>query len=547
MARVRSARPRRFEWQRADGTFIELRTDYMPGGGVVTTYTDVTERKRSEETVVKLSRAVEQTADIVMMCARDGTIEYVNPAFEAVTGYAHGEVVGRTPRLLKSGRHDAKFYQQMWQTMLAGRAYRGVLTNSRKDGTLYYEAKTITPVKDETGTVVNFISTGTDITEQRQTEEALRRTESQLQQNQKMEAVGRLAGGVAHDFNNLLTVILGRSAMLLEDRAPDDPARRALELIERTAERAAGLTHQLLAFSRRQVLQPRILDLNPIVSGMAGMLRRLIGEDVELVMDLSPGLGVVRADPGQLEQIVMNLAVNARDAMPRGGRLVISTENVPGAASQRGYVVLKVSDTGVGMDTETQEHIFEPFFTTKEMGKGTGLGLATVHGIMEQHGGTVHVDSAPDRGTTFTLAFPVVEGVPEEPTATPKLVAPSRGSETILLVEDEAAIRSLAREILEANGYVVLEAGDGATALDRCARHEGPIHLVLTDVVMPAISGPDLARRVKAARPDVKILYISGYTAEKLDHHGVFGGEVALLEKPFTPAMLMAKIREVLG
>ena len=345
----------------------------MPDGGVVSTYTDITDRKRSEETVVKLSRAVEQTADIVMVCNRDGVIEYVNPAFEAVTGYAHGEVVGQTPRLLKSGRHDVTFYQQMWQTLLDGRTYRGVLTNSKKNGTLYYEAKTITPVKDETGTVVNFISTGTDITEQRQTEEALRHTESQLQQNQKMEAVGRLAGGVAHDFNNLLTVILGRCAMLLEGRSPDDPARRALDLIERTAERAAGLTRQLLAFSRRQVLQPRILDLNPIVSGMAGMLRRLIGEDVELVMDLFPGLGVVRADSGQIEQIVMNLAVNARDAMPRGGRLVISTENVPAAAPQRGYVVLKVSDTGVGMDAETQEHIFEPSFTTKEAGKRTGL------------------------------------------------------------------------------------------------------------------------------------------------------------------------------
>jgi signal transduction histidine kinase len=436
----------------------------------------------------------------------------------------------------------------MWHTILEGRVYRGVLTNRKKDGALYHEAKTITPVKDETGTIVNFISTGKDITEQRQAEEALRQTESQLQQAQKMEAVGRLAGGVAHDFNNVLTVILGHCEILLDDRSPDDPARRGLELIERTAERAAGLTRQLLAFSRRQVLQPKILDLNPIVSGLAGMLRRLIGEDVELVMDLSAGLWVVRADPGQVEQIVMNLAVNARDAMPRGGRLVISTENVPAAAPQHGHVVLKVSDTGVGMDAETQERIFEPFFTTKETGKGTGLGLAMVHGIMEQHGGTVHVDSAPDRGTTFTLTFPVVEGVPEEPTATPKLVAPSmRGAETILLVEDEAAIRSLAREILEVNGYVVLEAGDGVTALERCARHEGPIHLVLTDVIMPGISGPDVARRVKAARPDVKILYISGYTAEKLDHHGVLGGEVALLEKPFTPTTLMAKIREVLG
>jgi signal transduction histidine kinase len=380
--------------------------------------------------------------------------------------------------------------------------------------------------------------------DQRQTEEALRRSEMQLQQAQKMEAVGRLAGGVAHDFNNLLTVLLSGCEILADDYAADDPRRATLALIQRSADRAEQLTRQLLAFSRRQVLQPKVVDLNPIVSGMAPMLCRLIGEDVELVLQLAPDLGAVRADPGQIEQVIMNLAVNARDAMPREGRLTVATENMDTA--QGPYVALKVSDTGAGIDAQTQARIFEPFFTTKPSGRGTGLGLATVHGIVEQHSGTVHVASAPDRGTTFTIAFPRVDAMPEAVAATPEIAALPKGHETILLVEDEAEIRALARELLVRRGYVVLEAGDGVDALDRGERHDGPIHLLLTDVVMPRMSGPDLARRMRAVRPGVKILYISAYTDEKLDHHGLTGSGIALLEKPFTPAALAAKVREVL-
>ncbi|MBI3636076.1 MAG: response regulator [Candidatus Rokubacteria bacterium] len=378
--------------------------------------------------------------------------------------------------------------------------------------------------------------------ERRQTEEALRRSETRLQQAQKMEAVGRLAGGVAHDFNNLLTVLMSGCEVLSDDYAPDDPRRRTLGLIERSADRAAQLTRQLLAFSRRQVLQPKVMDLTPIVSGMAPMLQRLIGEDVELVLQLSPGLAAVRADPGQIEQVVMNLAANARDAMPRGGRLTIATENVEPAG-----VVLKVSDTGAGMDAKTQAQIFEPFFTTKPTGKGTGLGLATVHGIVEQHAGTIEVESIPGRGTTFTIAFPRAEEMPESVAAAPQGVTPPTGPETVLLVEDEAEIRALARAILTKRGYVVLEADDGVAALEQSERYDGPIHLLLTDVVMPRMSGPDLASRMKAARPRMKILYISGYATEKLDQHGLAGTGVALLEKPFTPTALAAKVRDVLG
>ena len=377
--------------------------------------------------------------------------------------------------------------------------------------------------------------------EQRQTEEALRRSEIQLQHAQKMEAVGRLAGGVAHDFNNLLTVLLNGCDVLLDDCEPDDPRRPTVELIQRSTERAAQLTHQLLAFSRRQVLQPKVIDLNPIVSGMAAMLRRLIGEDVELVLQLSPALPAVRADPGQIEQVIVNLAVNARDAMPRVGRLTISTEN-----GEPSSVVLKVTDTGDGMDPKTQEHIFEPFFTTKATGMGTGLGLATVLGIVEQHGGTVRVDSAPGRGTTFTITFPSVEAVPEPPAPPVGEPATPAGHETILLVEDEAEIRTLAREVLTRRGYDVIEAPDGVAALERCEHHAGPIHLLLTDVVMPRLSGPDLAHRVRAARPEMKVLYISGYTAEKLDEHGLSDSGTALLEKPFTTSALAAKVRAVL-
>jgi two-component system cell cycle sensor histidine kinase/response regulator CckA len=385
--------------------------------------------------------------------------------------------------------------------------------------------------------------------------EELSETQDQLTQARKMEAVGRLAGGVAHDFNNLLTVMIGRSQLLLRQLTPEDPVRPAIELIEHTAGRATDLTRQLLAFSRKQILQPTVLNLNAVVAKSGELLNRVIGEDVALITVLDPALGCVEADPSQVEQIVVNLVMNARDAMPEGGRLTLETANIeldPAYARRHvevrpgPHVMLAVSDTGVGMDPDTRARIFEPFFTTKGPGQGTGLGLATVYGIVKQSGGHIWVYSEPGRGTTFKIYLPRVAQV-AGPVESPPLPAPSaHGRETILLVEDETAVRDLARDILQANGYTVLEAGHGSEALRICERHAGPIHLMLTDVVMPGMSGRQLADRLAPLQPTMTVLYMSGYTNNAIVHRGVLDAHTAFLQKPFTPDALARKVREVL-
>jgi len=403
-------------------------------------------------------------------------------------------------------------------------------------------------LRDADGRGIRMIGAMMDVTQRKQLEDELR-------QAQKMEAVGRLAGGVAHDFNNLLTVITGRSAILLGRIKPDDPLRRSVEQIQKTADRAAGLTRQLLAFSRKQVLQRKVLDLNAMVEEISGMLHRLIGEDVELLLTLGPRAGHVNADPGQLEQVLMNLAVNARDAMPRGGTLGVETDRVeleaappdrPDALPAGPYAVLRVMDTGVGMDAATQARIFEPFFTTKEPGKGTGLGLSMVHGVVRQHGGAIQVRSVLGGGTTFEIYLPQVEAAGatsrvDEPTG-----RETAGRETILLVEDEDDVRALAREVLERQGYSVLEASDGLHALRHFEAGSDRIDLVLTDVVMPRMSGRELVDRVRAIRPETRVLYMSGYTEDAIVRHGVRDASTVLLGKPFAPGDLLAKVREVL-
>ena len=368
----------------------------------------------------------------------------------------------------------------------------------------------------------------------------LEAAQSQLVQSQKMEAVGLLAGGVAHDFNNLLTVIGGRSELLLRALALDHPRRRDVELIAATAERAATLTRQLLAFSRKQILRPQVLDLNAVVTGLTPMLRRLIGEDVDLVTELAPGLGRVRADPGQLEQVIMNLAVNARDAMPRGGRLLLRTVN------NEASVLLTATDTGVGMDDETRARIFEPFFTTKGPGAGTGLGLSTVYGIVQQSGGRIAVSSEVGRGTTFEIHLPATEEAAALVEAQPVAAPSTQGGETILLVEDEKSVRELTQEILQAAGYTVLSAGLAGEAIEHAQRHAAPIHLLLTDVVLPRMGGRELAAHLAKIRPGITILYMSGYTDDAILRHGVHDTEMAFLPKPFTSAALTAKVRETL-
>lgn len=386
-------------------------------------------------------------------------------------------------------------------------------------------------------------------------EEALHQTEAQLRQSQKMEAVGRLAGGVAHDFNNLLTVIRGYSELILSRLAPNDPTHREMEEVKKAADRAAGLTSQLLAFSRRQFVATKVVDLNAVVMNMDGMLRRLLGEDIiELCSDLDPRLGSIKADPGQVEQVIMNLAVNARDAMPTGGRLTIETRNViigkgprrePMVLDDGSYVLLAVRDTGHGMSEETQSHLFEPFFTTKEKGKGTGLGLSTVYGIVKQNGGTISVESKPGRGATFKIFFPSVDEAAPGAEQAGVTAGRAHGRETILLVEDEPAVRGLVHEALRLHGYTVLVARHGIEALLTGTKHMGPIHLLLTDVVMPQMSGPEVAEKLTAVRPEIKVLYMSGYPDHPVFSQGV-KRETAFLQKPFTPNVLTQRVREVL-
>ncbi len=387
----------------------------------------------------------------------------------------------------------------------------------------------------------------------RMAEEALRRSEERLRQAQRLEAIGRLTGGIAHDFSNLLSVILSHSEMLIERLDEHHPARPAIVQVRKAALRAASLTRQLLAFGRRQVLQPRVLDLNAVVVDVTTMLRRLIGENIRLVTRLDPGLGAIRMDPAQLGQVLMNLAINARDAMPSGGVLTIETANVrvegngrPGGPGPGDWVMLAVSDTGHGMDAATRARIFEPFFTTKEPGRGTGLGLSTVHGIVTQSGGEIDVESEPDRGTTFRIYLPRVAASPAAETGEADTVAAPGGGETILLVEDEEAVRDLARSILESAGYTVLAAPGGEAALDIARRHPGPIHVLLTDVIMPEMSGRELARRLAEERPGAKVVFVTGYGYEAMGPGGLLEEGAELMEKPFTPAVLLRRIAAVL-
>jgi len=389
----------------------------------------------------------------------------------------------------------------------------------------------------------------------REAEEARKKLEAQLLHAQKMESIGRLAGGVAHDFNNLLTPIIGSADLMMMSIGKDHELREDIEEIKKAADRAASLTRQLLAFSRRQVLEPKVINLNDVIPDMDKMLRRLIGEDIDLETALAPDLDQVEADPGQIEQVIMNLAVNARDAMPQGGKLTIETANVDldeayahnhVAVTPGPYVMMAISDTGIGMDKETLSRIFEPFFTTKEKGKGTGLGLSTVYGIVKQSGGNTWVYSEPGKGTTFKIYLPRVEKQIEATEDTEAVAESLTGSETILVVEDNEMVRDLAQSILQHYGYDVLEAQDGEEAIKVSKGHDGPIHLMLTDVVMPGMDGNEMAEHITALRPNLKIIYMSGYTENAIVHHGVLDLKTAFIQKPFTPQSLARKVREVL-
>lgn len=506
------------------------------------------QHRTSDEMLRKLRRTVEQSPDLVMITDSSGVLEYVNPAFEALTGYSREEVIGQTLGILKSEQQAGELYEEMWDTVLSGNAFRGIVMNRKKNGETITIEKAITPLRNSEGQITHFISTGRDITDQR-------RLESGLQQAQKMDAIGRLAGGVAHDFNNLLMVISAYAELMLDSLTAEHPLRHNVGEIITASRRAADLTRQLLAFGRKQMQALQLLDLNSVIGDICKMLPRLIGEDIQLAFVPGQNLGKVKADPVQIEQVLMNLAANARDAMPRGGKLTIETAGLrlDEAYVQRhsivppgDYVMLAVTDSGEGIAEEHLAHIFEPFYTTKEAGKGTGLGLATVYGIVKQSGGFIWVYSEPGLGTTFKVYLPRVQSAGEEVQATKAEVRSPHGCETLLLVEDEVPLRQSAREFLTRCGYIVLEAGDGEDALRASREYCGPIHLMISDVVMPKMSGPRLAEQLAAERPTMKVLFVSGYAETTVLRHGKIDVTARFLQKPFSLKTLAGKIREVL-
>jgi two-component system cell cycle sensor histidine kinase/response regulator CckA len=510
---------------------------------------DITAHKRVEEALVRLRKAVDASGEVIFMTDREGIITFINPEFTRLYGYTEAEVVGKvTPRVLKGGTMQPQEYDNFWRTILAKRVVKGEFVNKTKAGKLVTVESSANPILDEQGKITGFLAIQRDATARKQLED-------QLRQAQKMEAIGRLAGGVAHDFNNLLTIISGYGQLILEALPEKDPLRTQLTEVLKASERATSLTRQLLAFGRRQVLAPRVLDLNEVIADTEKMLRRLIGEDVEFVTVPGRELGHVKADPGQIEQVILNLAVNARDAMSEGGRLTIETSNVildeayadQHVSVQPGpYVMLAVSDTGCGMAPETHARLFEPFFTTKEKGKGTGLGLATVYGIVKQSGGYIWVYSELGQGTTFKVYLPKIQETVEVTPAPLMESPPAGGSETILLVEDDSSVRSLVHAVLESRGYKLLVARNGDDALFLAEQHKGPIHLLLTDVVMPGVSGRELAERLSPFHREMKILFMSGYTDNAIVHHGVLDANVRFLQKPFSPPALANKVRAVL-
>ncbi|PYV39890.1 MAG: hybrid sensor histidine kinase/response regulator [Acidobacteria bacterium] len=529
---------------------------------LIGTVQDITERKQVEEDLKKSQQRYEalvNSVDGVVWEADPNTLQFtfVSKQAERLLGHPVAQWL-EAPGFWREHIHEQDRERAMALCRKASQEkqtsdfeYRMMTSDGR-----WLWLRNMVSVALESGQVVRLQGVMLDITKGKQAEEALRQSEQQFRQSQKMEAIGRLAGGIAHDFNNLLTAIAGYSDLLLSSLRPEDPIRGNLEEIRKAAARAASLTHQLLAFSRQQVLRPVILDLNTLLANIHKMLRRLIGEDIELVTLLGPDLGRVKADRGQMEQVIMNLVVNARDAMPEGGRLILETANVeldeayarthpptqPGS-----YVMLAISDTGCGMAPDTLARIFEPFFTTKEQGKGTGLGLSTVYGIIKQSDGYIWAYSELGHGTTFKIYLPRVEGeVSVEVEMVPTSIELPQGSETVLLVEDEDSVRNLVRTILRKNGYTVLEARHGAEALRVAIQYTGPIHLMLTDVVMPLMSGRQLADRLAPLRPDMKVIYMSGYTDQAIVHHGVLEPGTIFLQKPFTPTVLAHKVRDVL-
>jgi len=513
---------------------------------------DITDRKKAEEEIRKSEQRlrihVEHTPLAVIEWDLEHHVAAWNAAAERIFGYTREEAMGRHASFMVPPAFR-QHVDEVGQRLVAQKGgERSTNENTTKDGRTISCEWYNTPLVDESGRVLGVASLVQDVTERVALEEKLR-------QSQKMEAVGRLAGGVAHDFNNLLTVIIGYSQILAEGVPAPSRLKDATAQIRSAADRAAGITRQLLAFSRKSILSPRVIDLNDVMMNIDTMLRRLIGEDIEILTVPGRDLGTVKADPGEVEQVIMNLVVNARDAMPSGGKLTLETDNAeldeayardhrplqPGR-----YVMLAVSDTGIGMTADTQAHIFEPFFTTKEVGKGTGLGLSTVYGIVKQSGGYVWVYSEPGQGTTFKIYFPRIDQPAEGVGAEKKPAGVQRGTETILLVEDDEQLRQLVASVLGESGYKVLAAAGTAEGLALCRSNHHDIRLLVTDVILPGMNGRQLAEQVKQISPHTRVLYISGYTSNAIVHYGVLDPGLWFLPKPFSLSALVVKVREVL-
>lgn len=527
--------------RKADGSFL----------GVLSMVIDVTERVRVEDALRIRDRAIQAATQGILIAdadAPDFPLIYVSPGFERMTGYTAQEVLGLNCRFLQGPNTNPDAVAKLRAAILSHRAWNTEILNYRKDGTTFWNELFLSPVVDATGHLTNYVGVQTDVT-------ARRCLEQQLLQSQKMEAIGDLAGGIAHDFNNLLTIINGYCEILLDECIPAGPAREFVGKIEKAGSRAAGLTNKLLTFSRQEVYSPRILNLNEVVAETRQMLEPVVGEDIELSTMLSANLGMIMADRGQLEQVLLNLVVNARDSMPTGGRLTIETRNIEfddvyiqrSAESRFGpHVVLTVTDTGCGMPPEVLERVFEPFFTTKDPGKGTGLGLATVYGIVKQSSGHLGVYSEIGLGTSFKIYLPRVDGEAVEVITPTRFEESPRGTEKVLLVEDEVEVLRLSSSLLTALGYSVLSAGSGAEALQIAAACAEPVQLLVTDVVMPGMGGRDVAERIRRLHPDVRVLFVSGYADDAVVRHGVLIKGMNFLQKPFSGISLAFKVREVL-
>ncbi len=538
-----------------DVSIFPIRNTHGKITNAVIQHVDITERKRAEEALRESERRYRELLENVHMATLmfdlDGRITFCNDYFCTSTGWEREEIVGRRFAEMVAEEASPGLFEKLTASARETSQRSAVLEGAvrAKSGRPRWIQWSSTVLRNPADQVIGYAGLGVDITDHRVLQE-------QYLQAQKLESVGRLAGGVAHDFNNLLTVINGYGSLVLNRMDSGDPLRAPLEQVLKAAERAADLTSQLLAFSRKQIIRPTLLNLNALVAGSREMFERLVGEDVEVITRLSPDVGNVLADPGQMHQVLMNLVVNARDAMPTGGQLILETSCLdldPGFTATHpevapgSYVLLAVSDTGIGMDEETRCHLFEPFFTTKESGKGTGLGLSTVYGIVRQSQGWVYAYGEPGRGTTLKIYLPRVGAAPQEPEIAREPLAVLQGSGTILVVEDQEQVRALAVEILRSSGYQVLEANCGDAALALVKDYPEPIHLLLTDVIMPGMTGKELSEQLRLRHPEIRVLFMSGYTEDVIMHRGVLDASVEYIAKPFTPAGLVARAAEVLG